>query len=49
VFLIPVARAGATVFEVDRSPSGVNLCNLAKKTAPVNHYSLHIMDPTEAM
>jgi hypothetical protein len=30
VFLILVARAGATVYEVDRSPSGV-LRNLAKK------------------
>jgi hypothetical protein len=44
VFLILVARAAATVWEVKRSTSGV-IGNLAKKTAYVNHYSLHIMDP----
>jgi hypothetical protein len=44
VFLILVARAAATVWEVKRSASGV-IGNLAKKTAFVNHYSFHIMDP----
>jgi hypothetical protein len=44
VFLILVARAAATVWEVQRSAKGV-ICNLAKKTAYVNHYSFHIMDP----
>jgi hypothetical protein len=44
VFLILVARAAATVWEVQRSASGV-IRNLAKKTAYVNHYSFHIMDP----
>ncbi|MGH8910563.1 MAG: hypothetical protein ACRD0K_29725 [Egibacteraceae bacterium] len=44
VFLILVARAGATVWDVQRSPSGV-IRNLAKPTADVNHYSLHITDP----
>jgi hypothetical protein len=36
VFLILVARAAATVWEVQRSASGV-IGNLAKKTAYVNH------------
>jgi hypothetical protein len=44
VFLILVARAPASVWEVGRSASGV-IGNLAKKTAYVNHYSFHIMDP----
>ena len=44
VFLILVARAAATVWEVKRSASGV-IANLEKKTAFVNHYSFHIMDP----
>jgi hypothetical protein len=44
VFVILVARAAATVWEVKRSASGV-IGNLEKKTAFVNHYSLHIMDP----
>jgi hypothetical protein len=44
VFLILVARAAATVWEVKRSTSGV-IGNIAKKTAYVNHYSFHIMDP----
>jgi hypothetical protein len=39
VFLILVARAAATVWEVKRSASGV-IGNLEKKTAFVNHYSL---------
>ena len=45
VFLILVARAPATVWDVKRSAGGV-LVNLAKKQAFVNHYSFHIMDPT---
>jgi hypothetical protein len=44
VFLILVARAPASVWEVSRSAKGV-IGNLAKKTAYVNHYSFHIMDP----
>lgn len=44
VFLILVARAPATVWEVKRTKSGVIL-NLAKKRAFVNHYSFHLMDP----
>jgi hypothetical protein len=45
VFLILVARAPATVWEVRRGgPHGV-IVNLAKKTGYVNHYSFHIMDP----
>jgi hypothetical protein len=44
VFLILVARAAATVWEVQRSAGGV-IRNLAKKTAYVNHYSFHILDP----
>jgi hypothetical protein len=44
VFMVLVARAAATVWEVKRSASGV-IANLEKKTAWVNHYSFHIMDP----
>ncbi|MGH9225111.1 MAG: hypothetical protein ACRD2W_15330 [Acidimicrobiales bacterium] len=44
VFLILVARAPATVWEVKRSKTGV-IVNLAKKTAFVNHDSFHVMDP----
>jgi hypothetical protein len=44
VFLILVARAPASVWEVVRSAGGV-IGNIAKKTAYVNHYSFHIMDP----
>ena len=43
MFLILVARAAATVWEVQRSAKGV-ICNLEKKTAYVNHDSFHIMD-----
>src|SRR6266568_21439 len=43
VFLILVARAAATVWEVKRSASGL-IGNLEKKTAFVNHDSFHIMD-----
>ncbi len=45
VFLILVARAPATVWDVRRSSAGV-IRNLEKKKAFVNHYSFHIMDPT---
>jgi hypothetical protein len=44
VFLILVARAPATVWDVNRSPGGV-IRNLAKKKSFVNHYSFHVMDP----
>ena len=44
VFLILVAKAPASVWEVGRSASGA-ITNLAKKTSYVNHYSFHIMDP----
>ncbi len=45
VFMILVARAPATVWEVERTSRGV-IRNLAKKKSFVNHYSFHIMDPT---
>jgi hypothetical protein len=45
VFLILVARAPATVWDVARTKKG-NIANLKKKEkAFVNHYSFHIMDP----
>jgi len=44
VFLILVARAAATVWEVKPSAKGA-IRNLEKKTAYVNHYSFHIVDP----
>jgi hypothetical protein len=44
VFLILVARAPATVWDVERTSAGV-IRNLAKKRAFVNHYSFHVMDP----
>ena len=43
VFLILIARAPATVWEVHRSRDVIG--NIAKRTAFVNHYSFHIMDP----
>lgn len=43
VFLILVARAPATVWEVRRSKDVIG--NIVKKSAFVNHYSFHIMDP----
>ena len=43
VFLILVARCAATVWDVHRSPEVIG--NIAKRTAFVNHYSFHIMDP----
>jgi hypothetical protein len=45
VFLVLVAKAPATVWEVRRSESSGVIGNIAKKTAYVNHYSFHIMDP----
>ena len=44
VFLILVAKAPATVWQVHRSPAGV-IGNIAKKYSYVNHYSFHLMDP----
>jgi len=44
VFLILVARAPASVWEVVRSAGGV-IGNIAKKTAYINHYSFHVIDP----
>ena len=44
VFLVLVARAPVPVWDVRRSEAGV-IVNLARKTAYVNHYSFHIMDP----
>jgi len=43
VFLILVARAPATVYEVRRSAQGV-IYELANKRSFVNHYSFHIWD-----
>ncbi|MGH9165460.1 MAG: hypothetical protein ACRDZW_08125, partial [Acidimicrobiales bacterium] len=43
VFLVLVARAPATTWDVQRNKRGV-ICNLAKKQAFVNHYSFHILD-----
>lgn len=45
VFLILVARAPATVWDVRRSKAKGHIGNLAKKKSYVNHYSFHIMDP----
>jgi hypothetical protein len=44
VFLVLVAKAPATVWDVRRSRAGV-LVNLAKRMAYVHHYSFHILDP----
>jgi hypothetical protein len=44
VFLILVAKAPASVWEVERSAGGV-IRNLRKKLAYVNHYAFHIADP----
>ena len=44
VFLVLVAKAPATVWDVRRSERGV-LVNIAKKSSYVNHYSFHILDP----
>jgi hypothetical protein len=45
VFLILVARAKATVWDIRRSAQSGVIGNIAKKQAFVNHYSFHIMDP----
>ena len=45
VFLVLVAKAPASVWEVRRSQSSGVIGNIAKKTAYVNHYSFHIIDP----
>jgi hypothetical protein len=45
VFLILVAKAPATVWEVRRGGEDNVIVNIVKKTAYVNHYSFHIMDP----
>jgi hypothetical protein len=45
VFLVLAAKAPASVWEVRRSQSSGVIGNIAKKTAYVNHYSFHIMDP----
>jgi len=45
VFLVLAAKAPASVQEVSRSESSGLIGNIAKKTAYVNHYSFHIMDP----
>jgi hypothetical protein len=45
VFMVLVARAPATTWDVERSKNGT-ICNLAKKKSFVNHYSFHILDPT---
>jgi hypothetical protein len=44
VFLVLVAKAPATLWDVRRSEGGV-LVNLARKRSFVNHYSFHILDP----
>ncbi|MFQ5653018.1 MAG: hypothetical protein ACE5IY_24070 [bacterium] len=47
VFLIVIARAPATVFDIQRSKENDKIINIAKKKPLpyVNHYSFHIMDP----
>jgi hypothetical protein len=45
VFLVLAAKAPASVWEVRRSESTGVIGNIAKKTAYVNHYSFHLMDP----
>jgi len=45
VFMVLAAKAPARVWEVRRSASSGVIGNIAKKTAYVNHYSFHIMDP----
>jgi hypothetical protein len=45
VFLVLVAKAPASVWEVRRSQSSGVIGTIAKKTAYVNHYSFHILDP----
>ena len=45
VFLVLVARAPATVWDVQRSKTRGHIVNLAKKKSYVYQYSFHIMDP----
>ena len=45
MFLVLVARASATVWNVSRSGAGV-IHHLEKTRQFVNHYSFHIIDPT---
>jgi len=47
VFLIVIACAPATVFDIQRSKENDKIINIAKKKPLpyVNHYSFHIMDP----
>jgi hypothetical protein len=45
VFLVLVARAPAPVWDVRRSESTGKIVNIARKTAYVNHYSFHVLDP----
>jgi hypothetical protein len=45
VFLILVARAPASVWDVTRSKTGGHIGNLKKKKSYVNHYSFHLIDP----
>ena len=45
VFLVLAAKAPASVWEIRRSQSTGVIGTIAKKTAYVNHYSFHIMDP----
>lgn len=45
VFMVLVARAPATTWDVQRSHEGRTIRNLAKKKTYVNHYSFHIIDP----
>ncbi len=44
LFLILVARAVATVWDVQRNQRGV-ICNLEPEERYMNHYSFHILDP----
>jgi hypothetical protein len=44
VFMVLVARAKATMWDVHRSDAGV-IGNIEKKSGFVNHFSFHIMDP----
>jgi hypothetical protein len=43
LFMILVARAPATSWDVQRNAKGV-ICNLACRRSYVNHYSFHIME-----
>ncbi len=45
LFLVLVAKAPASVWEVRRSESTGVIGAIAKKTAYVSHYSFHIIDP----